>query len=600
MKLLFLCILFSFAVAQGCDNVHTAKIIAGQHITSGEATVYNTNGFLHLNLKGTDGWLVQAIHVYVGLDEPSSLSLGQFNFVDEFEATSERKVVIPIDFDCHTPIKIAIHTEMLKIDGFSVQKETGWVEGILFDNNRWGYYFQYNLVCDCSDSGLYNKTIETHIDQCCSCEGGGCEPVVTPIYAGQTMHSGDLLIENGVDHLTLTLQSAQPWLMTEIHVFIGTEVPDTISPGKFSWQISFPAGINYYQLRVRIINGELVLDDGTSPVLWNEKFDGLNFAPGSELKIAVHTSNIDTSGAISSSSETGWAYGDWPIDPREKRWGWGLTYTFCSSPSPQPSSGCTYTQGYWKTHNKYANQYHKRIDWPLSEDTMLCDITYYQNLKTAPKGSSFLILAHQYIAAILNVANGAENSVSAELEMAKQILDCSGISKDVLLISKTLDDYNNGLIGPGHCGDQNTVKDSLCECRCVDSPDTLPQFELDVGESLSGELKTKKGSKVDLVVLTGHLAVKRNNKRSLNDKYEVLNTGNTSASGFIQVSYEKTKSPPTGILSGGGSSTNINMGILIGSIVMACVVLAIIILVVIIVVKKRNSGQPFFIMKEYN
>jgi hypothetical protein len=74
----------------------------------------------------------------------------------------------------------------------------------------------------------------------------------------------------------------------------------------------------------------------------------------------------------------------------------------------------------------------------------------------APRGDAWLILAHQYIAASLNVASGASvTAVSATLDDARAVLlgGCSGISdrQHAIDLSYTLDSYNNGLIGPGHC-----------------------------------------------------------------------------------------------------------------------------------------------------
>jgi hypothetical protein len=122
--------------------------------------------------------------------------------------------------------------------------------------------------------------------------------------------------------------------------------------------------------------------------------------------------------------------------------------------------GCTLTQGYWKNHNEFRTQASQRLDWPtpLDESQLLCGQKLLDILNTVPKGEAWYILAHQFIAASLNVAAGADKSdVSSTLTQAKAILtnNCGGITtqrQTAIDLSYLLDSYNNGLIGPGHCG----------------------------------------------------------------------------------------------------------------------------------------------------
>jgi hypothetical protein len=122
--------------------------------------------------------------------------------------------------------------------------------------------------------------------------------------------------------------------------------------------------------------------------------------------------------------------------------------------------GCTLTQGYWKNHNEFRTQTSQRIDWPapLDESQLLCGRKLLDILNTTPKGEAWYILAHQYIAASLNVAAGADGGdIASALTQANVILtaNCSGITTDrqkAIDLSYLLDSYNNGLIGPGHCG----------------------------------------------------------------------------------------------------------------------------------------------------
>jgi hypothetical protein len=137
-------------------------------------------------------------------------------------------------------------------------------------------------------------------------------------------------------------------------------------------------------------------------------------------------------------------------------------------------SGCTYTQGYWKTHVNYAPkpQFGKKrdVNWDLindvgyggdNEDTVFyrSGLTFIQVMWTAPKGNPYYNLAHQYIAAKLNVLAGASDAtVSADITQAETWFNSyapnNGIWKknqDVITVAGHLAAFNEGANGPDHC-----------------------------------------------------------------------------------------------------------------------------------------------------
>ena len=134
--------------------------------------------------------------------------------------------------------------------------------------------------------------------------------------------------------------------------------------------------------------------------------------------------------------------------------------------------GCTLTQGYWKNHNVEGNA--SSDPWPIPEDTELCDQRWVDILWTPPKGDAWYILAHQYIAAELNVASGASTDaeLDAALSDAEALLSgCSIAGEDrdeAIALSGLLDDYNNGLVGPGHCDDDDGGDDGGDDDGCDD------------------------------------------------------------------------------------------------------------------------------------
>jgi hypothetical protein len=129
------------------------------------------------------------------------------------------------------------------------------------------------------------------------------------------------------------------------------------------------------------------------------------------------------------------------------------------------AGGCTLTPGYWKTHSSYGPAPYDDNWAHIGEDTIffLSGKSYYDVLWTAPQGNAYYILAHAYIAAKLNVLNGAATtpavvSAIANAETYFSIFAPSpapsgSLRTAVLSWATTLDNYNNGKIGPGHCSE---------------------------------------------------------------------------------------------------------------------------------------------------
>ncbi len=131
--------------------------------------------------------------------------------------------------------------------------------------------------------------------------------------------------------------------------------------------------------------------------------------------------------------------------------------------------GCTLTQGYWKTHSLLGPAPYDDA-WlaigPLGAATPFFSSgkTWYQVLWTPPSGGNvYLQLAHQYIAAKLNILNGASTTpaVNAAIAYAEAFFPgktpatslTNAVKNTVRGHASTLDKYNNGLIGPGHCSE---------------------------------------------------------------------------------------------------------------------------------------------------
>ena len=133
----------------------------------------------------------------------------------------------------------------------------------------------------------------------------------------------------------------------------------------------------------------------------------------------------------------------------------GSAIVDCTVPPP-PTGQCPLSQGYWKNHSDA---------WPVTSLT-LGNETYTQAellalLRTPVRGDASLILAHQLIAAKLNIANGSDPApVSATITDADSLLSgfagklpyhvrpSSPTGQAMVGDAATLDSYNNGQMTP--------------------------------------------------------------------------------------------------------------------------------------------------------
>lgn len=130
--------------------------------------------------------------------------------------------------------------------------------------------------------------------------------------------------------------------------------------------------------------------------------------------------------------------------------------------------GCTLTQGYWKTHSKYGPAPYDATWALVGEDTPFFStgLSWYELFWTPPKkGNAYVILAHQYMALVLNGFNGAyvPPEISEALADAEALLSDAGndgkkgkAAQEMLALAEILAAYNEGLIGPGHCDEDGS------------------------------------------------------------------------------------------------------------------------------------------------
>ena len=135
-------------------------------------------------------------------------------------------------------------------------------------------------------------------------------------------------------------------------------------------------------------------------------------------------------------------------------------------------NSCTYSFGFWMNHSE---------EWPVEEIT-IGEETYSKDeaieiLETPPAGDATYILAHQLIAAKLNILNdGDDQEIIQTLNAADLWLAEIGLGnkpgksdkKTGVELAGILENYNTGKIGPGHCDDE--------EQDSIPAPETADQI----------------------------------------------------------------------------------------------------------------------------
>lgn len=132
--------------------------------------------------------------------------------------------------------------------------------------------------------------------------------------------------------------------------------------------------------------------------------------------------------------------------------------------------GCTFTQGYWKTHGAGDCHSGNNADAWCVSSLELGTVTYNKDqlcaiLNAAAKGNGLLVLAHQLIAAKLNAACNGASCASADIATADAFIGAKVIPpvgtasvKASALPSglvTTLDNFNNGIGCASHCSGPN-------------------------------------------------------------------------------------------------------------------------------------------------
>lgn len=140
-----------------------------------------------------------------------------------------------------------------------------------------------------------------------------------------------------------------------------------------------------------------------------------------------------------------------------------FTFTNTFTPPPPPGPVCTLTQGFWKNHPELWDAVADGKPFLTTSTFYNSGVSYLTIMNTPPKGgNAYLQLAHQFIAASLNLNGASSGIASVDAAIAGAAAYFSGAPagmpnpanptrSQLQGWATTLDNYNNGITGPGHC-----------------------------------------------------------------------------------------------------------------------------------------------------
>lgn len=217
--------------------------------------------------------------------------------------------------------------------------------------------------------------------------------------------------------------------------------------------------------------------DGLCMAFLTQRIRGHFLAPGACIEVPIgelikdETGRITPGCAVPLQCGSSYAVKAYAVRTSTYKLSPASTTAYCETLAcTPPGDSCTFTQGYWDSHGpvpKGNNDY----TWPQSvKDAggFTLGNVFYTNaqlqsiLQQPTKGNGLVSLAHQLIAAKLNVANGADPTdvsqtiVDADALIGALVVPPVGTGSlppaDTSALNDALADYNEGKTGPGHCG----------------------------------------------------------------------------------------------------------------------------------------------------
>lgn len=305
------------------------------------------------------------------------------------------------------------------------------------ESQNWGYYTATFNTIDADGEISLDKLGNMDADE---------EITAITAFVYRTGGGSGVYSEAKGDHAFLYHNGAADPLVYNFTIPFSFEPRDVSVTLSFS-EVNADGRFSVIDVTAGLLSAHVEFDDNNKGNLLHIETVTIPDVPGdvTEVTVSVYSPDPNVDGKTGDSFLTGAAL---------------LTTTY--------EQGCTLTQGYWKTHSSYGPAAHPDDTWNLvggpDATFFLSGQTYLQVLNTAVKGNAYYILAHQYIAAELNMLAGAYlGEVEEEFDDAADLLAMytpaqvksnKSVSALFTSLGGLLDDFNNGIIGPGHCGEE--------------------------------------------------------------------------------------------------------------------------------------------------
>jgi len=174
----------------------------------------------------------------------------------------------------------------------------------------------------CDDGDECTGTVEVP-DQCADfeCVSGAmvCPYVTGEVFAGQFFPAGNVVMTNNETHVLLRWNAGDSgWTTNVIHVYVDTEAPSKLSPGRFTKIVTLAAPVSELLMAVPLPNA-CNLDGSIYFAFHIEAISGT----GSPICI-LRNGNTECSGL----TETGWFKGEYQ-PPKSKNWGSYAQFDAC-------------------------------------------------------------------------------------------------------------------------------------------------------------------------------------------------------------------------------------------------------------------------------
>lgn len=239
-----------------CGEVTEVNLLAGQYIVAGTVVVGNDSENLYVTYKTTGGWMLKAIHLYVGdcgaipVNKAGNPQPWLFPYKMNFDPYVTTQVfTIPLSALPEGEFCVAAKADVVK----GGQSETAWGKGTQFvEGKNWGMHFSYT-VQECEEEKEEAKCYQEETawgEGTRYVERGNWATYSTyeagktiKAYAGQTHYAADITFSEVVaGKVTITITFKEGFKLADrpetvkIERYLSTPPATNPNPGTFTYK----------------------------------------------------------------------------------------------------------------------------------------------------------------------------------------------------------------------------------------------------------------------------------------------------------------------------------------------------------------------------